>query len=74
MQLDRRGQRRAAGGLGPDAFGLGQQLDRVDDLARRVPLAPQPPDLAHDLCGVVTVGGIADRDALGDRVAASAAR
>ena len=66
-EIDRRGERRAAGRLGEDAFGFREQLNRVDDLRvadRRAAAAR----LADRLDHLITVGGVANRDRLGDRV------
>ena len=57
----------AAGGLGPDPLGLGQELHAVDDRVVVDVLAPAA-GLADQLRGEVAVGRVADGQALGDRV------
>ena len=61
------GQGDAAGGLGPDPLGLGQELHGVDDRLVVDVLAPAAgrPD---QLRGEVAVGRVADGQALGDRL------
>ena len=66
-ELARRGHRDAAGRLGEDALGLGQQLDALDDLVllhHRAAAARR----SHRAQHLEAVGGIADRDRLRDRV------
>ena len=61
------GQGHAAGGLGPDPLGLGEQLHGVDDRVVVDVLAPAA-GVADQLRGEVAVGRVADRQALGDRL------
>ena len=57
----------AAGGLGEDAGVLGEEFDALDDFIVRHVLGGAA-GLAHDVDGVVAVGGRADGEGLGDRV------
>ncbi len=66
-ELQRHRERGAAGGFGENALGAREQLDRVDDLGIARHVAPSA-RLAHRAQDVVAVGGISDRDRLGDRV------
>src|SRR5688572_12653263 len=66
-EFDGGGEGGAAGGLGPDAFGPGEELDGVDDFAVGGALAPAA-GLFDDVPGVVPVGRIPDGDRLGDRI------
>ena len=67
ISLLRDRHRRAAGGLGEDAFGLGQQVDAGADLVVGDHLGPAAGLLQH-LDHLEAVGRVADRDRLGDRV------
>ena len=59
----------AAGGLGEDAFGLGEFLDAGDDLDVGDVLGPAA-SLADHLGGGGAVGGVADGERAGDGVGA----